>query len=284
MALPRLIKYEHPPRRQLEFELGQWFDTALGKSILEIEKQILSHILPTRFGYHLLFNGVGPAVELLETSPIRHKVCVSKVFTEQAVSLLCASATALPLENNSVDLIVLHHSLDYEQNPHAVLREMSRILIPGGSMVLIGFNPWSLWGGWKALRVNTPFKRSSHAKIAAAPWHTHFISPYRLTDWLALLEMDVDGCESGFYYPPIPIGSLGGHVSKVLNRKGWRGVDDRHWSSRLKAKALAQRGAVYVMVAKKMTTCMTPLKPKLKIRRQRVVGVPAAHSRFNREQ
>ncbi len=284
MALPRLIKYEQPPRyHQLELELGQWFDTALGKSVLAIEKQILSHILPTRFGYHVLFNGVGPAVELLESSPIRHKVCVSPTFNKQAVSLLCASTTALPLENNSVDLIVLHHSLDYEQNPHGVLREMSRILIPGGSLVLVGFNPWSLWGGWKALRVNKPFKHKHtvDAKISAAPWNARFISPYRLTDWLALLEMEVDGCESGFYYPPI--GRLGGYVSKMLHKKGWRGLDERHWGSRLKSKILAQRGAIYVMAAKKMTTCMTPVKPKLKIRRQRVMGVSVSDSRLNRE-
>lgn len=281
MALPRLIKYDHPfSRRQLlESELAQWFNTNLGKSILEIEKQILSHILPTRFGYHLVFNGVGPAENLLESSPIHHKVSICHVLREQSVSMLCASASAVPLENNSVDLVVLHHSLDYQRNPHGVLREMSRVLIPGGSLVLVGFNPWSLWGGWKALRFNNPFNRSSHTEIATAPWRSRFISPYRLTDWLTLLEMDVEGCESGFYYPP-----LGGQFSRMLHKKGWRGLEDRDWYSRLKAKTLAQRGAIYVMVAKKVTACITPVKPKLKIRRQRVVGVPAAHSRFNPEQ
>ena len=272
MALPRLIKYErNTHRKQLEFELCQWFDTPLGLSVLKVEKQILNHVLPTRFGYHSLYQGVGPAEQLLESSQIQHKVCLTKKpvinHPDQSVSMLCATTEAIPLENNSIDLIVMHHSLDYERTPHGVLREMSRVLIPGGSMVIIGFNPWSLWGGWKALR----FKTYSRDKISTALWNTHFISPYRLTDWLALLEMEVEGCESGFYYPPV-----GGRIGKMLHQNSWRGVNSSYWYSRLISKSLAQRGAIYVMVAKKMTACVTPVKPRLKFRRSSVVAVPAA--------
>ena len=272
MALPRLIKYErNTHRKQLESELYQWFDTPLGLSVLEVEKQILNHVLPTRFGYHALYNGVGSAEQLLESSQVQHKVCLTKKplenSPEQPVSIVYADATAIPLENNSVDLILMHHSLDYERSPHGVLREMSRVLIPGGSMVIIGFNPWSLWGGWKAMR----FKTYDHDRISTAPWNTHFISPYRLTDWMALLEMEVEGCESGFYYPPV-----GGRLGKMLHQNSWRGVNSSYWYSRLTSRALAQRGAVYVMVAKKMTECMTPVKSRLKIRRRSIVAVPAA--------
>ena len=272
MALPRLIKYErNTHRKELESELCQWFDTPLGLSVLEVEKQILNHVLPTRFGYHALYKGAGSAEQLLESSQIPHKVCLIDKPLEnqqdQSISMLCSASTAIPLENNSIDLIVMHHCLDYERNPHGVLREMSRVLIPGGSMVIIGFNPWSLWGGWKALR----FKTYVHDKISTAPWNTHFVSPYRLTDWMALLEMEVEGCESGFYYPPV-----GGRIGKMLHQNSWRGVNSSSWYSRLISKALAQRGAVYVMVAKKMTTCITPVKPRLKIRRRSVIAVPAA--------
>ena len=269
MALPRLIKYERNLyRKKLASELGQWFDSPLGNSVLEIEKQILSHVLPTRFGYHLLYNGVGDAEQILETSPIRNKVCVSSNPSEQAFPVICSATTALPFENNSIDLVVLHHSLDYERSPHGVLREMSRVLIPGGSIVLIGFNPWSLWGGWKAVRFNTYY----HDKVATAPWNTHFISPYRLTDWLALLEMEVEGCESGFYFPPI-----GGRLGKTLYNSDTRWGVNPYWFSRLRSNILAQRGAIYVMVAKKTTACITPVKPRLKFRRKSLIGVPAVN-------
>ena len=272
MALPRLIKYErNTHRKQLEAELCQWFGTPLGLSVLEVEKQILSHVLPTRFGYHSLYTGVGPSGQLLESCQIPHKVHLTELplknHPDESISMLCAASMAIPLENNSIDLIVMHHSLDYVRSPHGVLREMSRVLIPGGSMVIIGFNPLSLWGGWKAAR----FKTYDHDKISTAPWNTHFISPYRLTDWMALLEMEVEGCESGFYYPPV-----GGRLGRMLHQNSWRGVNSSSWYSRLISKALAQRGAVYVMVAKKMTACMTPVKPRLKIRRRSVVAVPAA--------
>ena len=46
----------------------------------------------------------------------------------------------LPFDSNSVDLIVCPHALEFTDNYHHVLEECQRILIPGGKLILTGFN------------------------------------------------------------------------------------------------------------------------------------------------
>ena len=54
------------------------------------------------------------------------------------------SATSCPLASQSVDLVALPHVLEGHPNPHEVLREVERVLIPEGQVVLSGFNTASL--------------------------------------------------------------------------------------------------------------------------------------------
>ena len=53
---------------------------------------------------------------------------------------------ALPFPQHSVDLVVLPHSLELARDPHQTLREVERVLVPEGRVVIAGFNPASLWG------------------------------------------------------------------------------------------------------------------------------------------
>jgi ubiquinone/menaquinone biosynthesis C-methylase UbiE len=36
--------------------------------------------------------------------------------------------------------------LEFAAEPHAILREVDRVMMPVGRLVIVGFNPWSLWG------------------------------------------------------------------------------------------------------------------------------------------
>ncbi|MDY6992223.1 MAG: methyltransferase domain-containing protein, partial [Pseudomonadota bacterium] len=127
----------------------QWFQTPLGQRLLAAEVSTLQQILPQLFGYHLLqISAIGNG-QLLESSRITHR-CILTHSPDYPLhhyySHVCALAEILPFSQDSLDVVILPHILEFEDNPHKVLREIQRILIPEGHVVLLGFNPFSLWG------------------------------------------------------------------------------------------------------------------------------------------
>ena len=218
--------------------VNEWFESEQGQSTLEAEKALLDQVLPSMFGYYLMQTGVGQPQLVTEASPIKHKFYVCEEFFPKA-PMACVQSrfSELALASDSVDVALLHHSLDFDNNPHRLLREISRTLIPGGKMVILGFNPWSLWGLWRLARSKSP----------RVPWCGNFLSPYRLSDWLNLLDFEVEGCECAIYGSPNP----GPRWSRYL---GWLAYACKRW--------WPQRGAVYLLVATKRVAKITPIKPR----------------------
>ena len=101
----------------------------------------------------------------------------------------------LPFATQSLDLVVLPHVLEFAQEPHQILREVERVLIPEGQIIVTGFNPASLWGARQAATrlVSRPF----------LPQSGELISVPRLKDWLKLLNMEVHPGHFGCYAPPL---------------------------------------------------------------------------------
>ena len=107
-----------------------------------------------------------------------------------AVALRC-DLHELPFATASIDLVVLPHVLEFHDNPHQILREVARVLVPEAQVVIACFNPWSLWG----------FRRLLH-RDGHYPWHGRFITLQRLKDWCALLGLEINAGEMGCYVPP----------------------------------------------------------------------------------
>lgn len=101
----------------------------------------------------------------------------------------------LPFASQSLDLLVLPHVLEFAQEPHRVLREADRVLVPEGSIVVTGFNPASLWGArhWLGRVGLRPFLPPP-AQLIALP---------RLKDWLKLLSFEVNRGRFGCYAPSV---------------------------------------------------------------------------------
>jgi len=93
------------------------------------------------------------------------------------LSSLTGRLSALPLPNRLADGFVLHHSLELEQDPRAALREVARVIAPGGRILICAFNALSLWG-----------IRAAYGRLVDDPFsNVRFVNPLRLLDWLALL-------------------------------------------------------------------------------------------------
>jgi SAM-dependent methyltransferase len=112
-----------------------------------------------------------------------------------ARSTIWCEFVELPFEAQSVDLIVLPHTLEFTPDPHRLLREVERVLMPDGRLVIAGFNSLSLWGMRQSIGRMTrrPFVPGTHDLIAFT----------RLKDWIKLLGFEFDRGRFGCYRPPL---------------------------------------------------------------------------------
>ncbi len=164
--------------------LSDWFDGALGQAVLGEESAIVRKTLDDVFGFEFLQVGTwGPGRALLAGARTPHTTLVAP-FVADGVSL-CAPLDMLPFASDSIDAILLPHTLELVEDPYAVLREAERVLCAEGCLMICGFNPWSAWGARRL------FARSMR-RCAFPPQTRRLLTEGRLRDWVALLGFDVD--------------------------------------------------------------------------------------------
>lgn len=240
---------EQLPVEQLIPPLCQWFDTPLGQEVVQAEQALAESVLPTLFGYHLLQVGLDHRQVLFDASPVSRKVMLMPQMQLGAQPLtIIADHDELPVCSNELDVVILHHALDYAANPHQVLREAARVLRPGGFMLSFSFNPASYWGLWSRLKRRNP-----------PPWGGHLISHGRLHDWLSLLEMTEVKAQTACHHLP-------------LESPLWR----RRLSlfERLSQRVPGCSGAILMVLARKDVAGITPIRPGWK--RRRLLSLPVA--------
>jgi SAM-dependent methyltransferase len=259
-------------------ELGSWLRTAPGQYLLEWEQDRLDHAVTDAFGFHALQLGL-PELEGLRANRMPHRWLASdslhigealpmpppldSLITTQScsepVSLHC-EFDALPFPDASIDLVVLPHSLELARDPHLTLREVERVLVPEGRIVIAGLNPASLWG----LRQRAGRARRgigvSRERGLYLPHAGEFIGYWRLRDWMRLLGFEIEGGQFGCYRPPVS-------STAWLERFAWMDrIGDRWWPV---------LGAVYFVVAVKRVPGMR-LVGLLKNQRRVAKAAPAA--------
>jgi len=220
---------------QIWSRLQTWYQTPTGQRLQELERQQLEQVLPDLFGYHLVQIGYVGQADLTAASRISHRVLMSaddRTLPEHAIQF-CGESSRLPIATDSVDVVVLPHVLEFSPYPHEVLREVDRILVPEGHVIILTFNPFSFWNGWR-------WTYSWGRKI---PWCGKFLSATRLRDWLALLGFDMVQQQGyGFMTP-------GNTLS----------LEDR--LERIGQRFLSFAGGSLLLVAKKRVTTLTPIRP-----------------------
>jgi SAM-dependent methyltransferase len=182
-----------------------WFDTSLGRSLQAIEAHRLRAVLPSLYGTVALQLGQVGKLDLLDACVAPSRIVVesgdtsfqSSCMAEQrltGIRTVCARARvdALPFDERSIDVALLPHTLDFCADPYPVLREVSRVLRPDGHVVILGFNPISLWG----------LRRLLTRRPRPVPWCGHFFWLTRVKDWLALLDFECTNGSMLYYRPP----------------------------------------------------------------------------------
>ena len=207
--------------------LHHWFDSPPGRYLLAWEQARFDEAVADIFGYHSLQLGM-PLLDGLRANRMPHQwlamgqeaVEGSIAFVEtgdddgplqrRAVDLL-TEPVALPFPAASLDLLVLPHTLELSIDPHAALREVERVLVPEGRVVISGLNPTSLWG--LRQRRARLYQRLGRGTLYL-PDVGEFIGYRRLRDWLRLLNFEVESARFGCYRPAV-------RSAQWLERFGW---------------------------------------------------------------
>ena len=115
--------------------LTDWLKTPPGEYLLDWERERFDLALSDVFGYHALQLGL-PEIDALRANRMPHQwvaldapATTSTTESVRQVALLTHSV-ALPFAANSLDLVVLPHTLELSLDPHATLREVERVLVP----------------------------------------------------------------------------------------------------------------------------------------------------------
>lgn len=223
--------------------LHDWFVTPSGRYQLAWERAQLDLAVADIFGFHALQLGM-PELDALAANRMPHRWLATHIPTKGAA--IVTDFSALPFPANSLDLVVLPHTLELAPDPHTTLREVERVLVAEGRVVICGLNPASLWG----LR-----QRRAHLYHCMGFGQLflpegEFIGYWRLRDWLRLLGFEVEVARFGCYKPS-------------FSREKW--LQHFDWMDWAGGRWWPIFGSVYFLVAVKRVRAMTLLSPAWKI-------------------
>ncbi|HTJ96883.1 MAG TPA: methyltransferase domain-containing protein [Rhodocyclaceae bacterium] len=235
---------------------AEWLETEQGLYVRRWVEARHDQLVADIFGFNAVQVGL-PQLDLLRSNRMPFQF---KCSDEDGVGVRVKStALELPFESSSIDLVVLPHILEFSEHPHRVLREVERVLVPEGSVIVTGFNPFSLWGMHRRLT----------RQRSEAPWRGRYISVPRLKDWFTLLGMETHmGC-FGCYAPAL-------EQEKWLQR--WHFMEpagDRWWPF---------AGGVYMLQAIKRVHGMRLITPKWKERTAAAKALAPVIQRHQRQE
>lgn len=224
-----------------------WLREGLGQRVYALEYKLVAEALIQVFGWQLLQIGAwGDDLGLMDGARTQRKVvlCQEPLTPVPGVMSIRSRLDALAIASDSVDAVLLPHTLEYAVDPHELLREVERILPGDGQLIVLGFRPFSAWG-----------VRNLLAHAGFPPGARRLIAEHRIRDWLKLLGFEVVDAQR--YLFTWPWGAAAPRMQSFLENIG-----GRLWP--LFAGA-------YLLRARKRVYTLTPVRPRWRAR-ARVVG------------
>lgn len=224
-----------------------WFQHLPGSLLLELERDAIEDCFLQSTGSHCLQIGGPSDLRLIRSAHYPHKAFLSTQLTSATHSShVQFGLDALPILPGSVDAVVLAHLLEFAESPYELLKETHRILAPEGQLVLLTFNPCSLWGLSRLKRGKRGF-----------PWSGQFYSIARVKRWLRDVGYSIVSSKTLCFRPVL-------HDAHQCER--WSFMET------LGSYCFPSFGAVSFMILQKKEIGMTPIKVSWKRRRVKVGG------------
>lgn len=229
--------------------LRAWYATGPGADLHGRIAGRIETLLRDRYALHCLqIGGTRFGVDLLAGRALIHRIHI----TGDGAGSMRAHPAALPLATGSIDFVLLCHALEFSADPHAILREVDRVLALDGVVLCVGFNPWSLLG------LRGLWGRS-------VPWCGHFYGPGRIGDWFELLGWRVQRRETFGFGPPVHSERLRRRLMVLERLHRW----------------LPVQGGIHVLLGRKHSIPFTPVRVRrLRAERRPVVGGVVRPTRY----
>lgn len=225
---------------------SDWFLTPPGRYLAQWSLETADNLLLDVFGLQAAQIGC-ETLDFLSHNRIQHRFrCTGPDTSLQSACFgntplgVQTDLAALPFATDSLDLVVLPYILEFHTYPHQVLREAHRVLRPEGQLLILGFNPHSLWG------IRSSMCQTLISSKRSFPWHGKYLSIHRLKDWLKLLDFEVARGHFGCYAPPC---------------KSERAFDHLHWLELAGDRWWGFAGGCYALIAIKRIAAMTLITP-----------------------
>lgn len=216
--------------------LSAWWESPLGRALITAEAELLSAALEDVFGWELLQIGAwGNARELLAGSRARRQ---SLIAASPGRADVIARPSRLPLISDCAEAALLPHTLEFAPDPYAVLREVDRVLVGEGQLLVLGFRPWSAWG-----------MRARWSRSGFPPGMRRVLSEGLLREWLVLLGFEVVAAQRYLYLSPWSGGLASGEGAGRMLRRGL-------------TYPLPAGG--FLLKARKRVYTLTPVRPRLR--------------------
>jgi SAM-dependent methyltransferase len=222
---------------------GGWLATPLGRRCLANEQRLIRHALERVFGEQFLQIGCwGARNSFLRYARTQRRSILD--WRPERMPDVLSDPEQLAIASDSVDAVFLPHTLEHVPSPHALVREVDRVLRADGHLIVLSFAPGGVWG-----------LRHLLSPQGYPSGHERMIREGRLRDWLELLSFEVAGATR--YCHTLPIEDLKRRSS--LKREEWA----QRWMPFL--------AGGYLLRAQKRVRPLTPVR-SWKRARLRVVG------------
>ena len=216
----------------------------MGRALLAAESELLGEALEDVFGWELLQIGAwGSARELLVCSRTRNQTIVAAPGLGSGADVL-GRPSQLPITSDSIDAVLLPHTLEFAADPYAIVREVDRVLVGEGNLLVLGFRPWSLWG-----------VRARASRTGFPPSLRRILPERRVRDWLVLLGYEIVAARRYLYCSPWGAGPKGEGTTRMLRRGLTHPLP----------------GSAYLLKARKRVYTLTPIRPRAR-QKPAVVG------------
>lgn len=227
----------HP---QLGDACRDWYNSPAGEHALVSLNDKLEDYLSEIFGYYALETGVlmGKS-HFFEHSKVKTNVALGRASQQPDI---VAEIEQLPIDFDSVDLVIGSHILECSSFPHQALREIDRVLVSQGHCILIGFNPMAWWFG----------RRSFCKREGVSSPKLYGI--HQIRDWFSLLGWEIQHTSYHSFRPSFLKGKV---FDRLEHMEKWGSL---YWPI---------FGNIYMIHAKKLDI----IRPPSKLKWESAVGV-----------
>ena len=220
--------------------LFPWLSDKENKMLLHHEAKFAHHFSLHRKIKKCLLIAQSDQADIISDFQSEHRYLLSTTVPDthiNQVALCLSNPDELPIEENSIDTLIIAHYLELLESPEAFLEESADTVTPEGYMIIFGLNPNSTWH----LKYNKLKSRSNKPmRHGIQQW----LSSRKISQWLNQYAYEII-CVDNFLSPCAMLAS---------QNKLQRAAD------MLITTVLPILCNAYVIVAKKKTIGVTPIR------------------------